>query len=131
MVGRVGKTSLVVRYCKNEFNDQQQSTIQASHLQQRVQLGECAVTLNVWVCGPNVCSIIYHCPPPFAKSAPADLAPTLRQDTAGQERFHALGPIYYRDADGACARRVLAAMCMCALTATWCLLAARSGTPGL
>jgi hypothetical protein len=22
------------------------------------------------------------------------------QDTAGQERFHALGPIYYRDADG-------------------------------
>ena len=23
------------------------------------------------------------------------------QDTAGQERFHALGPIYYRDADGA------------------------------
>lgn len=25
---------------------------------------------------------------------------TLWQDTAGQERFHALGPIYYRDADG-------------------------------
>ncbi|RWW87883.1 hypothetical protein BHE74_00003263 [Ensete ventricosum] len=23
------------------------------------------------------------------------------QDTAGQERFHALGPIYYRDADAA------------------------------
>jgi Ras-related protein Rab-21 len=23
------------------------------------------------------------------------------QDTAGQERFHALGPIYYRDAQGA------------------------------
>lgn len=22
------------------------------------------------------------------------------QDTAGQEKFHALGPIYYRDADG-------------------------------
>ena len=22
------------------------------------------------------------------------------QDTAGQERFHALGPIYYRDANG-------------------------------
>jgi hypothetical protein len=26
---------------------------------------------------------------------------SLAQDTAGQERFHALGPIYYRDADGA------------------------------
>ena len=24
----------------------------------------------------------------------------VQQDTAGQERFHALGPIYYRDADG-------------------------------
>ena len=23
------------------------------------------------------------------------------QDTAGQERFHALGPIYYRDSNGA------------------------------
>jgi GTPase SAR1 family protein len=25
----------------------------------------------------------------------------LFQDTAGQERFHALGPIYYRDSNGA------------------------------
>jgi hypothetical protein len=25
---------------------------------------------------------------------------SVLQDTAGQERFHALGPIYYRDADG-------------------------------
>lgn len=24
-----------------------------------------------------------------------------KQDTAGQERFHALGPIYYRDSNGA------------------------------
>jgi Ras-related protein Rab-21 len=47
--GRVGKTSLVVRYCKDTFNDQQQSTIQASHLTKRVQMGETAVTLNVWV----------------------------------------------------------------------------------
>ena len=25
----------------------------------------------------------------------------IKQDTAGQERFHALGPIYYRDSNGA------------------------------
>ena len=25
----------------------------------------------------------------------------FNQDTAGQERFHALGPIYYRDSNGA------------------------------
>jgi 3-deoxy-D-manno-octulosonic-acid transferase len=30
----------------------------------------------------------------------AKLACSVLQDTAGQERFHALGPIYYRDADG-------------------------------
>ena len=26
---------------------------------------------------------------------------SIIQDTAGQERFHALGPIYYRDSNGA------------------------------
>ena len=33
--GRVGKTSLVVRYCNDEFNEKQQSTIQAVSLQQK------------------------------------------------------------------------------------------------
>jgi Ras-related protein Rab-21 len=49
----VGKTSIVVRYCKNQFNEQQQSTIQASHLTKRVTLGDCNVTLNVWVRRPR------------------------------------------------------------------------------
>ena len=31
---------------------------------------------------------------------PYVLRRVMPQDTAGQERFHALGPIYYRDADG-------------------------------
>ncbi|KAI7789670.1 ras-related protein Rab-21 [Triplophysa rosa] len=48
--GCVGKTSLVLRYCENKFNDKHITTL---------------------------------------------------QDTAGQERFHALGPIYYRDSNGA------------------------------
>lgn len=46
--GRVGKTSIVVRYCNDEFNEKQQSTIQASHLAKRVTIGETHVTLNVW-----------------------------------------------------------------------------------
>eukprot|EP00736_Rhodelphis_marinus_P006180 Rmarinus@m.423 len=69
--GRVGKTSMVLRYVNGVFSDKQQSTIQASYLSKRVALsdgGSC--NLAIW-------------------------------DTAGQERFHALGPIYYRDADGA------------------------------
>ncbi|KAG1683147.1 Ras-related protein Rab-21 [Nymphon striatum] len=48
--GCVGKTSVVLRYVENKFNDKHFSTL---------------------------------------------------QDTAGQERFHALGPIYYRDSNGA------------------------------
>jgi len=36
----------------------------------------------------------------------------LWQDTAGQERFHALGPIYYRDADGLCLTQLPSASSM-------------------
>ncbi len=69
--GRVGKTSILLRYTKGEYNDRQVSTLQASYLDKEVSLGEGSIAkLSVW-------------------------------DTAGQERFHALGPIYYRDADGA------------------------------
>ncbi|TRZ03684.1 hypothetical protein DNTS_033763, partial [Danionella cerebrum] len=62
--GCVGKTSLVLRYCENKFNDKHITTLQASFLTKK---------LNI----------------------------TGKRDTAGQERFHALGPIYYRDSNGA------------------------------
>ena len=69
--GRVGKTSLLLRYVENTFSETQTPTVQATYLSKRVALENGgAATLNVW-------------------------------DTAGQERFHALGPIYYRDADAA------------------------------
>uniref|UniRef100_A0A7S3JUZ0 Ras-related protein Rab-21 n=1 Tax=Aureoumbra lagunensis TaxID=44058 RepID=A0A7S3JUZ0_9STRA len=69
--GRVGKTSILLRYVKGEYSDKQVSTLQASYLDRRLSLpGGNNVQLSIW-------------------------------DTAGQERFHALGPIYYRDADGA------------------------------
>ena len=90
--GRVGKTSLVIRYCKDEFNEKEQSTIQASHLTKWLTIGDCNVMLNVWVRRRPSPSRLVH------RSLPT---PPAAQDTAGQERFHALGPIYYRDADGA------------------------------
>ncbi|GAQ87443.1 GTP-binding protein [Klebsormidium nitens] len=69
--GRVGKTSLLLRFAKDEFSDTQQATIQASFLSKKVLVdAETSVALSIW-------------------------------DTAGQERFHSLGPIYYRDADAA------------------------------
>ena len=69
--GRVGKTSILLRYVKEVFDDRQASTLTASCLDKVVPLGGGdAVRVTIW-------------------------------DTAGQERFHALGPLYYRDADGA------------------------------
>ncbi|XP_022667417.1 ras-related protein Rab-21-like [Varroa destructor] len=68
--GCVGKTSMILRYVQDRFNDQHFSTVQASYLTKTVAIGMKVVTLNIW-------------------------------DTAGQEIFHALGPIYYRDSNGA------------------------------
>ena len=94
----MGKTSLVVRYCKDEFNEKEQSTIQASHLTKRLAIGDCNVMLNVWVSQQlgqlRVCSPTNR----LGKQLPHCSLLTRLQDTAGQERFHALGPIYYRDA---------------------------------
>ncbi|CAD6272380.1 unnamed protein product [Miscanthus lutarioriparius] len=68
--GRVGKTSLVLRYVNNVFSDKQEATVQASYLTKHLVVEGVPITLSIW-------------------------------DTAGQEKFHALGPIYYRDADAA------------------------------
>lgn len=69
--GRVGKTSILLRYVKDVFDDRQASTLTASCFDRTVPLpGGDSARVSIW-------------------------------DTAGQERFHALGPLYYRDADGA------------------------------
>ncbi|OMJ82888.1 hypothetical protein SteCoe_16282 [Stentor coeruleus] len=69
--GRVGKTSLTLKFARNEFHDNEISTVQANFIQKEVQLdGGVIVRLNIW-------------------------------DTAGQERFRALAPNYYRQANGA------------------------------
>ncbi|KAI3927105.1 hypothetical protein MKX01_029873 [Papaver californicum] len=46
--GRVGKTSLVLRYVKNEFCDQQQATVQASFLTKRILIQGLPITLSIW-----------------------------------------------------------------------------------
>ena len=65
--GRVGKTSILLRYIRGEYSDNQISTLQASYLDKKITVAGSNVQLSV-------------------------------RDTAGQERFHASGPIYYRDA---------------------------------
>lgn len=70
--GRVGKTSMTLKYTKNEFHDDQESSINACYLEKDLKLLNHSkiVKLAIW-------------------------------DTAGQEKYNAVAPVYYRDAVGA------------------------------
>ena len=46
--GRVGKTSLVLRFCRDTFVDGQPPTIQASCLERALRLGDKTVNLVIW-----------------------------------------------------------------------------------
>ncbi|KAL4189839.1 hypothetical protein AMTRI_Chr08g167470 [Amborella trichopoda] len=46
--GRVGKTSLVLRYVNNEFSEKQEATMQASYLTKRLVIEGVPITLAIW-----------------------------------------------------------------------------------
>ena len=46
--GCVGKTSIVLRYTENKFNDKHVSTLQASYVQKNLNIGGKRITLNIW-----------------------------------------------------------------------------------
>jgi Ras-related protein Rab-21 len=46
--GRVGKTSILLRYTKGEYSDRQVSTLQASYLDKRLTVGSSNVQLSIW-----------------------------------------------------------------------------------
>jgi len=65
----VGKSSLVLRFVKNQFDDYRESTIGAAFLTQTISLNESTtIKFEIW-------------------------------DTAGQERYKSLAPMYYRNAN--------------------------------
>ncbi|KAJ2171673.1 GTP-binding protein of the rab/ypt, partial [Coemansia sp. RSA 560] len=67
----VGKSSIVTRFARNEFNQYNESTIGAAFVTKDVLLDEgVTAALRIW-------------------------------DTAGQERYKSLAPMYYRNAEGA------------------------------
>lgn len=68
--GCAGKTSILLRYIEDKFNDKHLTTLQATFLNKRLNINGKRINLSIW-------------------------------DTAGQEKFHALGPIYYRNSNGA------------------------------
>ena len=70
-IARVGKSSLTIRFINNDFNEKQESTVDATHNKKEIEVApKTMVNLMIW-------------------------------DTAGQERYHALNVSYYRDAKGA------------------------------
>jgi len=46
--GRVGKTSILLRYVRGEYNDKQASTLQASYLDKRVVAEGVTTSLSIW-----------------------------------------------------------------------------------
>mmetsp|Transcript_76489 Transcript_76489/g.127462 ORF Transcript_76489/g.127462 Transcript_76489/m.127462 type:complete len:205 (+) Transcript_76489:25-639(+) len=46
--GRVGKTSLVIRYCRDSFNEVEASTVQASYFDKQVAVGDKRINLAIW-----------------------------------------------------------------------------------
>mmetsp|Transcript_8989 Transcript_8989/g.14680 ORF Transcript_8989/g.14680 Transcript_8989/m.14680 type:complete len:202 (-) Transcript_8989:446-1051(-) len=67
---RVGKSSVVIRFVKNEFDQYKFPTIGATFLTQSVSVNDYLVKFEIW-------------------------------DTAGQEKYRSLAPLYYRGASAA------------------------------
>lgn len=76
-LGRVGKTSIINKFVKNKFDETSESTLNSYYLEKEVEFENHKFTLCIWV------------------------KISLTQDTAGQEKFNALTPIYYRGAKAA------------------------------
>jgi Ras-related protein Rab-21 len=92
--GRVGKTSLLLRYVKDSFDDRQVSTIQASYLEKRLNLGNKTINLAIWDTAGQERLL-------FSNALAVSLRKSIHCIYFLPSRFHALGPIYYRDANGA------------------------------
>ena len=46
--GRVGKTSILLRYTRGEYSDKQVSTLQTSYLDKKVTIGQDDMVLSIW-----------------------------------------------------------------------------------
>jgi small GTP-binding protein len=68
--GRVGKTSIGMKWCQNSFDPNRPSTIKAGYYAKKLDTSAGVIELNLW-------------------------------DTAGQEEYHAVAPIYYKGAQAA------------------------------
>lgn len=92
----VGKTSLMLRYIHDQFNDKHLSTIQAAFMKKKLKIGNNSIELAIWVIENDIEKVDSR-----NKKWNLHIIDILIKDTAGQERYHALSPIYYRGSNGA------------------------------
>ena len=83
----VGKTSILYRYKEGKFIkvDEKDRTLNAACYKKVIQAENNTFELNIWV--SNILKYI--------------IKSIYIQDTAGEERYHALAPVFYRGIDGA------------------------------
>ena len=92
--GCVGKTSVVLRYVGDKFNDKHLTTLQVTAYLYYV----------LYLLHNCITKIVFHCQATFLNKKLNIGGKRINLaiwDTAGQEKFHALGPIYYRMSNGA------------------------------
>ncbi|KAG9325715.1 hypothetical protein KVV02_006218 [Mortierella alpina] len=88
----VGKSSLVLRFVNDEFQENKEPTIGAAFLTQKCRLEDKVIKFEIWDTGMFSCSRV---------NGLMDYVLPLDNISAGQERFHSLAPMYYRNAQAA------------------------------
>lgn len=108
----VGKSSVVLRFCQNDFQPNKEPTIGAAFLTQRCRLGESSPSLlpasasrqalrdPVAAAAAKVPALTHPLPPSLSLAEDKVIKFEI-WDTAGQERFRSLSPMYYRNAQAA------------------------------
>lgn len=86
--GCVGKTSIVLRYVEDKFNSNHVTTVQVLFVKNKN---------NWWTIIANFQASFLN----KKLNIDGNRVNLSIWDTAGQEKFHALGPIYYRSSNGA------------------------------
>ena len=88
----VGKSNLLSRFTRNEFNLESKSTIGVEFATRSIQVDSKTVKAQIWDTGSFLSCLLHPLVPPYH---PLTISP------AGQERYRAITSAYYRGAVGA------------------------------